>query len=301
MDASYKENALRAGKIAALALRKGADMVVPGASYHKIYNDIIKFIHEQGAEPAFPPQLSFNEVAAHFLASPNTDITLSNEIVKLDVGVSVDGVIGDNAMTIDLSGKHKKLVDASRSAVEAVREQLSCGMTLHQVGELIEKQITEQGFVPVRNLSGHGLGLNIIHQAPTIPNYGNNDPQMIVPGMHFACEPFATDGTGLIAEVGTAEIFSLVDTSRPVRDKDARNIIQYVAEHYGTLPFSNLDLLPLKIPLFKQKVAMAQLIRAQAIRGYPPLVEQKKGMVSQAEHTFLILEDKSIIATTYLD
>ncbi|PJF38558.1 MAG: type II methionyl aminopeptidase, partial [Phototrophicales bacterium] len=208
MDKQYVENAKTAGRIAAEALQYGASLIKPGASYHDVYAKIVDFIVDRGGFPAFPPQMSFDATAAHFMTSPTKDHVFSSEIVKLDVGVAVNGVIGDNALTIDLSGKYGDLVLASREAIELVRKRVRVGLTLGEIGALIEDAIGERGFVPVRNLSGHGLGSYVIHTSPTVPNYDNGDSSPIVSGMHFACEPFATDGIGLIGEVGTAEIYS---------------------------------------------------------------------------------------------
>lgn len=299
MDAAYFEDARKAGRIAAEALAYGSSLVVPGASYHEVYGKIVAFIVQRGGIPAFPPQLSFNETAAHFLASPSQDIVLSNELVKLDVGVAVNGVIGDNAMTIDLSGKHDALVAASREAVETIAASLHVGMTLGEVGERIERVITAKGFLPIRNLSGHGLGKFQIHCAPTVPNYANNDPMEIIPGMHFACEPFATTGGGLIGEVGEAHVFSIAGEGA-VRDADAKKLLRYIKGRFDTLPFGSLDLQDAGIPPFKVRVCLHQLVRSGVLHAYPPLVETMRGMVSQAEHTFLVLPDGTIECTTSL-
>ncbi len=69
--------------------------------------------------PGFPSQISLNSTAAHFCPDKDDDIELTNQVVKLDVGVVVNGAIGDNACTVDLSGKNGALVAASRDALEA--------------------------------------------------------------------------------------------------------------------------------------------------------------------------------------
>ena len=82
-------------------------------------------IKELGGKLAFPTQLSCNEIAAHYCAFENDDIVFEDQLVCLDVGVHVDGCIGDNALTVDVSGNNKELLKASEEALKAATEVLS--------------------------------------------------------------------------------------------------------------------------------------------------------------------------------
>ena len=286
---SYQEDFKQAGAIARDVLQYGTSLIKPGASYVDVLDKLYKKIEAMGAKPAFPPQMACNEVAAHFMPGPNEDVVFNDQLIKLDVGVCVNGAIGDNATTVDLSGQWSDLVNASREAVEIAVDRMEIGMTMGQIGAIIHDVITGYGFAPVKNLSGHGLASYTVHCKPTVPNYDNNDPTTIEPGMTFACEPFATNGKGMIYESEhNAWIFRLIER-KPVRDPLARKLMSEF-EQFGGLPFSLAEV-TVKAPLFKLRVALKQLERAGALQSYGPLIEEEKGFVAQAEHSVLFDDD----------
>ena len=76
-------------------------------------------IAEEGAYPAFPVNISINEIAAHYTPEEGDASTLGEEdVVKVDFGIEVNGAISDTAYTIDLGGKHGELVAAAEPAEE---------------------------------------------------------------------------------------------------------------------------------------------------------------------------------------
>ena len=107
MDPIYKKNFIKAGEIAKEVRAYGKSLIIKGASYNDVIAKIRSKISELGAKPAFPPQIALDTVAAHYLPQPDEDLFFSNELVKLDVGICVDGAIGDCAVSIDLSGKYQ--------------------------------------------------------------------------------------------------------------------------------------------------------------------------------------------------
>ena len=290
------DNWRKAGKIAAEALEYGGTLIKNGASYLEVTEKVEAKIRELGGEPAFPAQMSLNEVAAHFTVDPGEDIKFDNHLVCLDVGVHVDGCIGDTALTIDLSGKNDKLVDASRQALNNAIKAIEGGeRRLGKIGAIIQEAIESNGFRPIRNLSGHGLGEYDVHIPPSIPNYDNEDDELIPNDTIFAIEPFATDGSGLVQEVEQSNIFSQV-SNNPVRSAISREILREIVK-YRSLPFTTRWLAK-KFPLFKVNFALKELIRAGTIRSYPALPDRNKGLVSQAEHTLYIDEDGKVEVLT---
>ena len=276
----------RAGKMAAEALAFGAKLITPGASVKDVCDKIDGKIVELGGRPAWPTQVSLNDCAAHFTPDPDETRVFKDEVVCLDVGVHVNGRVGDNACTVDLSGKHQGVVDASKAALEAAAKVLKIGMRVNEVGKVIQREIESRGFRPIRNLSGHTIKDWEIHAHPSVPNYDDNDDAVLEDGQVIAIEPFATDGVGSVYEMDQANIFSL-GARRPVRSQYARDALAFIEKNYRNLPFTTRWLAK-ELGVGKAGLAIRELIRAGCLHQHPPLVEQGHGMVAVTEATFLI-------------
>lgn len=296
MKESYKTNFIQAGKIAREVRAFGKSLIVKGASYNEVIRKIYAKIAECGAIPAFPPQIALNEVAAHFLPSPDQDILFSDQLVKLDVGICLDGAIGDCAVSIDLSGKHQHLIDAAELALLAAEKIVRVGLPIRELGAAIEEAITSRGLQPVRNLCGHGLGFFRVHTPPLIPNYADKSKGILQPGMTFAIEPFATNGQGLIHEKGASTLFSLIK-KKPGKSPLEETLLTKI-DTFHNLPFSLHDLLSCNLPLREVEKGVDSLIAAGLIASYPPLVEIAGGFVAQAENSVLIDPQGNVLITT---
>lgn len=290
---------IKAGKIAAAALRFGKEQIKEGVKIKDVLEATEAFIKEQGAKPAFPAQISLNTTAAHACAREDDETTFQKtDIVKLDVGVHVNGYVGDNAVTINLDPKNKEaqqLVEASKAARDAAIKIIKAGITPHEIGKVIEEEITKRGFEPIRNLSGHGVGQYQIHTSPSIPNYGNEDTHPLEENQVFAIEPFATTGKGMIHSVGEATIYTLTRI-KPIRNTLARPVLERIKTYKG-LPFTKRWLTK-EFGLPRTHMALQALKQASILQEYPPLVEVSDGLVSQSEHTVLVTKEGVRILTT---
>ncbi len=291
-DIGELEDWRKAGKIAAQALSYGATLIKPGASFLEVSDKIEEKIKELGGEMAFPAQMSMDHIAAHYCADPDEDTVFENQVVSLDVGVHVNGAIGDNAVTVDLSGKYNELVKASREALNNAQKVLGVGTTLGEIGKTIQETIKSYGYTPIHNLSGHGLGRFNIHTSPSIPNFDTRDETELEDGMIIAIEPFATDGAGMIYEIDSANLFSFIK-AKPVRSQITREVLKEIKQ-YSTLPFTT-RWLTRKLPAFKVNYALKDMLQNGIIRKYPPLPDKNKGIVTQAENTFLIGEKVEVL------
>lgn len=298
MDPDILKKYEQAGKIAAQALYFGADLIKPGAKVVDILDQVEKFIQEKGAKPAFPAQIAINHIAAHFCPSEDDETVITQtDVVKLDVGVHVNGYVGDNALTINLdkdNQQKQKLVEASKAARDAAISKIKAGITLHEIGMIIQEEITKRGFEPVRNLSGHGVDQYIIHTKPSIPNHANGDTFKLEEGMVIAIEPFATTGKGMIHNASDATLFA-IQKIKSVRSPIAREALELIKEFNG-LPFTT-RWLSRKLGIGKARLAIKQLLIAGILHDYPPLPEVAKGLVSQSEHTILIEKNGCKILT----
>jgi len=281
---------LQAGKIAAAVLKEGALLVREGALVRDVVETTERRVAEEGAGLAFPLNLSLNEDAAHDTASPDEQrIFRAGDVVKLDLGVHLEGYIADTAVTIDL-GDHALLVEASQAALEKAISIVQPGITVGALGTAIQQEIESRGFRPVANLTGHGLSRYAIHTPPNVPNIGYHGGARLEEGMVFAVEPFATTGSGKVTEKARVEIFQQT-SAKPVRLPSARKIIEEVRNRHG-MPFARRW-----IPDSRQEVALAALVHQGIVRAYPVLADTPGSLVSQHEHTLIVTSDGCIVTT----
>lgn len=296
MKDPYLNDFIRAGSIASQVRAFGKSLIKPGACYNAVILQIYQKIKELGATAAFPPQIALDDVAAHFLPQPGTDIVFSSQLIKLDVGICYQGAIGDCAVTVDLSGKYQVLIEAAEAALLNAERIIKVGLPIRQIGSCIESTILSFGLKPVKNLSGHGLGYYKIHTSPSIPNYDDKSTGVIKPGMTFAIEPFSTNGKGMIYEAKEPTIFSFLQ-DKAVHSGYAKALIPKIKSFKG-LPFSLHDLLSEDLSLVEVRLGIHELLASNIIAGYPPLVEEAHGMVAQAENSVLVDKAGRVIVTT---
>ncbi|MBS3136129.1 type II methionyl aminopeptidase [Candidatus Woesearchaeota archaeon] len=286
----------KAGMIAKKSLLYGKELIRKGASMLDVTNKIEAKIFELGGKPAFPVQISCNEIAAHYCAITDDPLIFNDQLCCLDVGVHVDGYIGDNACSVDLSGKNSDLIRASEEALRAATEVLALGVKISSIGKAIENAITGMGFKPVKNLSGHGLSRYGVHAPPAIPNFDTKSNEVLEEGF-IAIEPFATDGSGMIHEKGKASVCEMIG-KKSVRTGFVRDI-QKEIDSFNGLPFCTRWLLR-KYSYAQVNFAMMQFRQLGILREYPPLVERGNGLVSQAENSFYIGKEIIQITNPYL-
>ena len=285
------ENYRRAGVILVEVRKEATGLIKDGGSLLEVAEFVENNIREKGGEPAFPCNISRNEEAAH--ATPSIDdqtVFGKDDLVKLDIGVHIDGYIADSAVTVDLSGNYDGLVKAAEAALDEAIKIIRDGVSTIEIGEVIGTTIKERGYKPVVNLSGHGLSRYDSHAPPTIPNVKYEHGVTLHENNVVAIEPFATDGGGKVVESGNAEIFSLIKP-KPVRMREAKKLLDEIKNYQG-LPFAKRWL-----PRERLELALRTVETAGILRDYPVLREEEKGMVSQAEHTVIIKKDGCEVIT----
>ena len=143
----------QAGEIAKKVKEFAREIIKPGVPLLEIANKIDAKIEELGGKSAFPVNLSINEIAAHSTPSFN-DTELAHGLLKVDIGVHVDGYVADTAFSLDLenSEENKKLIEAAEAGLKAAIEKTHYHAELQEIGKAIENAIKSKGFQPIINL-----------------------------------------------------------------------------------------------------------------------------------------------------
>ena len=242
MEKNEVNNYVKAGEIAKEIKSFAAGLIKPGVKLIDIAEAIDAKIFELGGEPAFPVNLSLNEIAAHYTPAPR-DETKAEGILKIDIGVAVDGFIADTAFSVDLTsdGKYKEMLELNEKLLAAATAVIKDGVEVHEVGDACQDTLEEwndekgSSFAVIKSLCGHSLAQGSIHAGLTISNYRNENKTKLDESA-FAVEPFVTTGVGDIYEGAPGGIYVL-QSDGTVRDRDARTILAHIKEKYGTLPF----------------------------------------------------------------
>ncbi|MBU2562402.1 MAG: type II methionyl aminopeptidase [Nanoarchaeota archaeon] len=287
------EKILKAGKIASQVRKYAKSIIIKDSPLIEIAEKIEDKIKELGGKPAFPTNLSIDDIAAHYTPSYD-DKTTASGLLKVDFGVHVDGWIADTAFSLDLEDneENKKLIIASEKALENAIKNSRENKELNEIGKIISETIEKDGFSPIINLSGHEMKQYDLHAGITVPNMNDKKFILMQKGL-YAIEPFATSGNGKVYDGKPSGIF-LLTNSKNIRNPLAREVLNFIEKEYQTLPFCSRWL----VKKFGTKAlfALKQLEENKNLHHFPQLVETSHSKVSQAEHTILV--DKEIIITT---
>jgi len=280
---------LQAGKIAAQVREGARRKYYVGSTLFEICESVEAQIRSMNGQPAFPVNTSLNEVAAHYTAEPNDGTVVKDgDVLKIDIGVHVDGYIADTAVTVCYDAKYESLVKAAETALgEAVR-MARANTKASDIGRVIEGTIIKFGFRPIQNLSGHSLKQYTIHAGKSIPNIWTIGSSFtLLANEAYAIEPFVTtkDGQGVVHEGKTRNIFGIT-SRKPVKDKEADNLLELMWARFRTLPFA-LRWLTDKYEEKDLRRLVDILAKKRNVHAYPILVEGRGKIVAQAEHTLI--------------
>ena len=282
-----------AGRVAGEAREIGLSMVKPGAKLYDVAQEVEGFIRDHGCGLAFPCNISINEIAAHYTPSVNDKKVFElGDVVKVDCGAELDGWVGDTAGTTEAgTGRYTKLVQASKRARDAVAEFVGDGCPLDEIGTVIENNIRQDGFSPIRNLCGHQITQYNLHAGMSIPNYDSGDKTQVEKGMILAIEPFATNGRGEVVNGRPGNIVRIL-REREIEEPKIKEFFDYVKGEFKSFPFCARSC---DFPDAEKYVNF--LIRRGILSSYSQLVEVKKGIVSQHEYTFYVSGDRAEVTT----
>jgi methionyl aminopeptidase len=289
------ESLRKAGDIAEKVKKYIRPKIKVGSSAIEIISDAEKKIEELGGLCAFPVNLSINNIAAHY-TSPIKDDGLKieeNDIVKLDLGVHIEGYIVDTAFTINFnqSKELENIITASDTALEAAKMMIKPGVNTREIGKKIESIIKGFKYRPIKELGGHQIERWLLHGTKKVPELGSQGGDEMEEGDVFAIEIFSSTGIGSVHSTNSCYIYSLNPFAGrvPLRRKSSKRILGFINRNYKSLPFAERWL----ADEFQIGVAfgLQELIKQGKIETHYVLSEEPNAFVAQSEQTFLVNEN----------
>ncbi|UCF08263.1 MAG: type II methionyl aminopeptidase [Thermoplasmata archaeon] len=295
MDEDMLEKYRKAGKIAKAARNYAATRVKEGVLLLEVAEDVENFIRKSGAQPAFPINLAINDAAAHFSPSHDDKTRFQRgDVTKIDVGVHMDGYVGDTAVTVEVGTRSwHDMIRATKEALGAAIDLMKPGARLDDIGAAIQRVIEAYGFTPIENLTGHSMERYKLHAGLSVPNVMGQETGSVALGDVIAIEPFATNGAGRVDGKKGGNIYRLI-RPKQVKGKDLSALVAHVQKQYQTLPFSERWLTKIDR---KAKVRIRKLHRLGVLHSYPVLRDVGEGMVAQSEHTVIITDSGCEVIT----
>ncbi|MDR2707503.1 MAG: type II methionyl aminopeptidase [Nitrososphaerota archaeon] len=286
------------GKILCAAREEMRGFVKEGMQVIDVCEKAESLIREKGGFPAFPCNVSINEVAAHYTSPPGDKSVIPiSSTVKVDMGVQIDGYVTDTAFTVSFNSECRSMTAAAEHALKLVIENIHNDMSVGRIGGIIESAIRNHGFKPIVNLTGHSVGRYLIHAGTSIPNVATLSTSKVHTGEVFAVEPFVTqpDAIARVDDKPPYTIFRLI-RAKSVKTGYAKQLLKHIETNYRTLPFTERWLKDV-VPQNQHAEAFKELLKQKIITSYPVFSEASKRPVAQAEHTLLIKEDGCEVLT----
>ncbi|MFC1487820.1 type II methionyl aminopeptidase [Thermoproteota archaeon] len=288
----------RAGNIALEVREEIRRTVREGMPIIDICEKVEGMTREKGGKPAFPCNVSINEIAAHYTSPPNDTKTIpERSIVKVDIGVHVDGYIADTATSICFDPEYDGMVETAQLALEHAVKILRPRLSITRFGSEIQKIIKTRGFKPVSNLTGHLIRRYIIHAGKSLPNVFNISTSRLKEGEIYGVEPFVTvaNATGRVENLKEAYIFRY-SKNKSLKNPYAKQILSYIKKNFLTLPFTERWLKDFANSS-NYRNAFSELLSTKAVIGYPVFIEASRKLVAQAEYTIMIENDGCTVLT----
>jgi methionyl aminopeptidase len=203
-DPTEIEGLRAAGRAVAATLRELRRHVRPGVTTGELDDVAARTMARHGARSAprlvydFPGAIciSVDDQAVHGIPGPRR--LREGQLVKLDVTVERDGYFADAAISVPV-GRVKpgvsRLVATAQTALNEALDAARPGITLSELGGIVEAAVERRGARVLRELTGHGIG-RTIHEGPTVPNFA--DPgatETLAEGMVITIEPIIAQST----------------------------------------------------------------------------------------------------------
>ncbi len=185
-----------------------AEHIKAGMTTEEIDRMVYEKTTEMGAIPAplnyqgYPKSVctSINEIVCHGIPSEKV-VLKEGDIVNVDCSTILDGYFSDSSRMFcigEVSPEKKKLVDVVKECVGIGLEKVQPWGFLGDMGQAVNEHATKNGYSVVREIGGHGVGLEF-HEDPWVSYVSRAGEEMLlVPGMIFTIEPMVNMGTNKV-------------------------------------------------------------------------------------------------------
>jgi methionyl aminopeptidase len=197
----------------------------------------------------FPTGLSINHCAAHYTPNAGNKMVLqADDVMKVDIGVHVNGRIVDSAFTLAFNPVYDNLLLAVKEATNAGVKEAGIDVRVGEIGGVIQEVMesfeveiggTTYPVKPIRNLNGHTIDHYSIHGSKSVPIVKSNDMTKMEEGDVFAIETFGSTGMGYVREEGEVSHYAKRGDASKVdlRLSSAKSLLKVIERNFGTLPF----------------------------------------------------------------
>lgn len=146
--------------------------------------------------------ISINENIAHGI--PGDYVIKDGDLINIDVSAELDGYFADTGGSFVLGKStdiQKKVMKATREALNAAIAAATAGAPLNLIGKAIEKVARKHNLKIIENLGSHGVG-RALHEEPSFipPYYDRNDRRILKEGQVITIEPFLSTHTTEVEE-----------------------------------------------------------------------------------------------------
>lgn len=197
----------------------------------------------------FPTGLSLNHCAAHYTPNAGNKMVLQeDDVLKVDIGVHVNGNIVDSAFTLAFNPRYDPLLAAVKAATNAGIREAGIDARLGEIGGVIQEVMesyeveingTTYPVKSIRNLNGHTILPYNIHGTKSVPIVKSNDNTKMEEGDVFAIETFGSTGNGVVHEEGEVSHYAKrMDAPKvDLRLGSAKSLLSVINKNFGTLPW----------------------------------------------------------------
>ena len=242
----------------------------------------------------FPVGLSRNHCAAHYNPNAGNKMVLEQkDVLKVDIGVHVNGRIVDSAFTLTWDPVYDDLLAAVKDATNTGVREAGIDVRMSDLGAAIQEamesyEVTLGGTTypvkAIRNLNGHSIHRYSIHGDKSVPIVKGGDQTKMEEGETFAIETFGSTGKGIVRDdMETSHYAKLADAPQvPLRVSSAKSLLNTINKNFGTIPFCRrfLD----RLGQEKYLLGLNHLVSSGIVQAYPPLCDIKGSYTAQFEH-----------------